>query len=229
MTSGSSADRNGHDQRSAALDLSSIFGAAAAGLSRRRLRPRRTRTAREPEEPIPDADELATMEPDPVEPEMMEDAVHDQRSRRAPAEVRTAAPAPGPRHSDAAAPRRRFGVVKVRDRQHVDMLLLAAATAGPANGRELIDRVRERSDGLFVLPLPTVIRQLHRLANNRLMRASGDRGARRYLLTPLGERVLATRLREWEAFSHGLDSVLDAAGDLDDRRDDGPSTRVIQC
>jgi DNA-binding PadR family transcriptional regulator len=145
--------------------------------------------------------------PEPVEPEIMEDDVPDTTGRDAQA-------------APAAAPRRRFGVVKVRDRQHVSLLLLAAATDGPANGYELIDLVRERSGGLFVLSLRTVIHELHRLVNNRLMQVTGNVGVRRYSLTPLGERVLATRRREWEAFSHGLDSVLDASGDLD-RRDTG--------
>ena len=188
----SRAAHNGHDRRSGTVDLSAVFGSAAAALSRRRIRTRRPRRAREP---------------DPVEPEIMEDDVPGTTSRDAPA-------AAGP------TPRQRFGVVKVRDRQHVDLLLLAAATKGPANGYELIDLVRERSDGLFVLSLRTVIHELHRLANNRLMQVTGNLGARRYSLTPLGERVLATRRREWEAFSHGLDSVLDAADDLD-RRDAG--------
>jgi DNA-binding PadR family transcriptional regulator len=105
--------------------------------------------------------------------------------------------------------------VNVRDRQHVDVLLLAAATKGPAGGRELIDLVRRRSGGLFVLPVSTVYRELHRLTNNRLMQVAWSGNARRYQLTPLGERVLATRRREWEAFSHGFDRVLEAVDDGD--------------
>ncbi|OZM77810.1 PadR family transcriptional regulator [Pseudonocardia sp. MH-G8] len=102
--------------------------------------------------------------------------------------------------------------MEVRDRRHVDLLLLATAATGPANGRELVDRVRERSGGLFTLPLPVVTHQLHRLTTNRLVQVTGDRGAqRRYSLTPLGERVLATRRREWEAFARGSTGVLDAA------------------
>jgi DNA-binding PadR family transcriptional regulator len=181
MTSRGSAAHNGHDRRSGAIDLSAVFGAAAAALSRPRIRARRPRPAREP---------------DPVETEILEDDVPETTtSRDAPADP---------------TPRRRFGVVKVRDRQHVGLLLLAAATKGPANGYELTALVRERSDGLFVLSLRTVIHELHRLVNNRLMQVTGGEGARRYSLTPLGERVLATRRREWEAFSRGLDSVLDA-------------------
>ena len=182
MTSRGSPAHNGHDRRSGAVDLSAVFGAAAAALARPRIRRRRPRP---------------TPVPEPVEPEIMEGDVPDTMGRDVPA-------VPG------AAPRRRFGVVKVRDRQHVSLLLLAAATDGPANGYELIDLVRERSDGVFVLSLRTVIHEVHRLVNNRLMRVTGHEGARRYSLTPLGERVLATRRREWEAFSRGLDSVLDA-------------------
>ena len=140
----------------------------------------------------------------------MEDDVQDPRSRRAPAARFARRPRPVPRGSDAAA-RRRFGGVKVRDRQHVDRLLLAAATNGPASGYELIDLVRERSEGILMLPVRIVYYHLHRLTNNRLM----DRSARRYLLTPLGKRVLATRRREWEAFSYGFNRVLEAADDVD--------------
>ncbi|WP_158228317.1 PadR family transcriptional regulator [Pseudonocardia sp. MH-G8] len=125
-------------------------------------------------------------------------------SRSAPA--RSAARTP---ISPVRTPRR---PVEVRDRRHVDLLLLATAATGPANGRELVDRVRERSGGLFTLPLPVVTHQLHRLTTNRLVQVTGDRGAqRRYSLTPLGERVLATRRREWEAFARGSTGVLDAA------------------
>jgi DNA-binding PadR family transcriptional regulator len=145
--------------------------------------------------------------------------MHDPRTHRAPAAARpprTAAPAPvAHRRSGRHTHRRRLRVVKVRDRQHIDMLLLAAATTGPANGRELIDLVRERSGGLVRLSVSTVYRELHRLANNRLMQTTWNGSARHYLLTPLGKRVLATRRREWEAFSRGFDRVLEAAVDGD--------------
>lgn len=209
----SSGAGDGHDRRSAAVDLSSVFGVAAAASVRRRFRPRRRKQVREVQEQPADADELAQVESVRVQPEIMEDDVPVPRSRPVqarPAPVGGQTPAVHP--SEAPAPRRRSGV-KVRDRQHVDLLLLAAAAEGPANGHELIDIVRERSDGVFTLSLPVVIHQLHRLANNRLLQVTGDRGAgRRYLLTPLGERVLATRRRQWEAFSQGLTTVLDSTG-----------------
>ena len=213
MISRRPAPNNGHDQRTAAVDLSSVFGAAAAASVHHRSRPRRRRAAREPREPASGADELAAVGSAVVQPETMEDDVQVPSSRSAPARpAAVASQRPVAGRPDVPAPRRRLGVVKVRDRRHVDLLLLAAAATGPANGRELIDLVRERSDGLFTLSLPVVVHQLHRLVHNRLMQATGSRGARRrYVLTPLGERVLATRRREWEAFSHGLSRVLDAA------------------
>jgi DNA-binding PadR family transcriptional regulator len=193
-----------------AVDLSCVFGAAAAALPRRRRDSRRPRRARDPE-------------PDPVEPETREDTVPGTRGPRAPV---AAGPAPAAlqpvsRLPDAPAARRRSRVVPVRDRGHVDMLLLAAATEGPANGQELIGRVGERSHGLFVLSPRVVIHQLHRLASNRLVRVVGDGRVRRYALTPLGERVLATRRREWEIFSRGFDRALDSR---DAPRDSTPVT-----
>jgi DNA-binding PadR family transcriptional regulator len=196
MTSWGSVAHRGHDHRPAAVDLSSIFGAPAAALSRRRVRALRQKQVREP---------------DPVEPEIMEDDVTDTTSRGAPAAGGAARVSRPPA---ARAPRRRFGVVEVHDRRHIDLLLLAAAAKGQASGRELVELVRERSDGVFVLSLRIVVHELHRLANKRLMRVTGDGGVRRYSVTPLGERVLAARRREWDALSHGLDSVLDAAADV---------------
>jgi DNA-binding PadR family transcriptional regulator len=208
MTSNSWAARDGHNKNAAALDLSSVFGTAAAS-SLRPLVPRHTRKVRERETTTSDVDE----------PETRENDVPDTGTRRASAAARptrtTVSTPVAPRRSDPPAPGRRVRAVKVRDRQHIDMLLLAAATKGPANGRELIDIVRERSDGLFMLSVRTVYYELHRLTNNRLMEVGWTDGARRYVLTPLGERVLATRRREWEAFSRGFDKVLELADDGD--------------
>jgi DNA-binding PadR family transcriptional regulator len=106
-------------------------------------------------------------------------------------------------------------VVQVRNRQDVDVLLLAAAKNGPADGGELIDLVRDRSGGRFMQPVSAVYRELHQLRNNQLMQVRWNGNARRCQLTPLGERVLATPRREWEAFSHGFDRVLEAAEDSD--------------
>jgi DNA-binding PadR family transcriptional regulator len=191
MSASGSAAHDGHDHRPAAADLFSIFGAPAAALARR---PRRVRRP-DPVEPDP-------VEPDPVEDEAAEDEVPDRAGRRAPV-------------ADGARPvTRPPGVVEVRDRRHVDLLLLAAATLGPASGYELVELVRERSDEIVALSPRVVVRELHRLTDERLMQVTGNGRVRRYALTPLGERVLATRRREWEALSQGIDGVLDAADGL---------------
>jgi DNA-binding PadR family transcriptional regulator len=105
--------------------------------------------------------------------------------------------------------------VPVRHREDMAVLLLAAAGHSPGNAAHLIDVVRRLSGGIFSLPEHSVYHALHRLRNNRLMRVSWADGTRRYLLTPLGERVLDTRRREWVAFSEGFDRVLDAGSPHD--------------
>lgn len=62
LTFGNSAARDGHNPRADAVDLSSVFGAAAAS-SARRFRPRPAREARGPEEPASDAAEPAAVWP----------------------------------------------------------------------------------------------------------------------------------------------------------------------
>lgn len=114
---------------------------------------------------------------------------------------------------------KRVPAARVRDRKDVDLLLLAVAREGVADGREFIDLVRERSGGAFVLSERSVYHQLHRLRNERLIRDTGPAGPGRFVLTPLGERILATRVRNWEAFSRGLDRVLaDTAPEQDPSR-----------
>ena len=142
----------------------------------------------------------------------MEDDVRRSARTRAPA----AANPQRPRHADPApTPRPRFRTVPVRHREDMAVLLLAAAGHSPGNAAHLIDVVRRLSGGIFSLPEHTVYHALHRLRNNRLMRVSWEDGTRRYLLTPLGERVLETRRREWAAFSEGMDRVLDAGSPRD--------------
>ena len=215
MTSVSSGPIAGPDQGAIAPDLSSAFGASAAS-SLRGVLPRSKNVAQEVEEPIQNVDEPIVVKSASLEPKPVEDDVQDSRNRSAPRAARparTTAPTPTVTRgrSDAPAPRRRFRVVRVRDRRDVDVLLLAVAKKGPANGREFVDLVREHSDGVFMLTERTVYHELHRLRNNRLIRVMRNGGARRYVLTTLGERVLATRRRQWQAFSHGFDGVLEAA------------------
>ena len=104
--------------------------------------------------------------------------------------------------------RGRVAGLTVRDRRDVDLLLLAAAREGAANGREFRDIVQARSGGVFALSERSVYHELHRLKKNRLISDVGPGDPRRFRLTPLGERILTTRLRERERFSHGLGRLL---------------------
>ncbi|MBW0105683.1 PadR family transcriptional regulator [Pseudonocardia sp. KRD291] len=123
----------------------------------------------------------------------------------------------------ARTSRRRAPALRIRDRKDVDLLLLAVAREGAANGREFIDLVLERSGGAFVLSERSVYHQLHRLRNDRLIRDTGRAGAGRFVLTPLGERILSSRVRDRRAFSRGLERVL-ADPPADDPAD-GPAER----
>lgn len=216
------------DQGAVVRDLSSAFGASAAS-SLRGVLPRHESEGRDDEKPTPHSEPGAVTSESP-EPVRVDDDVQDSRNprapraARAPRTVRTArtarpagTPAPTPtgtrRRSGTRVPRRRFLAVEVRDRQHVDALLLAAARRGASSGRAFIDLVRQRSDGVFVLSERTVYHELRRLKKERLIQVRWSGDARRYRLTDLGERVLATRRRQLEAYAHGFDGVLTAADD----------------
>ena len=187
--------------------LSSAFGTSAVstlhgGRTRRQQRRRGDR-------PIPPPLEPAASRSDPLEQMSEEDDVQDSGEREASRTARPARATTGSR--DAKPARRPFRTVRVRDRQDIDVLLLAVASERPTGGRAFIDLVRERSGGILVLTEGTVYHELRRLRINRLIRLTDRGGVRRFLLTDLGERVLATRRRQWEAFSAGFDAVLRGA------------------
>lgn len=200
MTS-SSADHSA-GRGSAPSDLSSAFGISAVS-TQRGAATRRVRGRRRGAEPVPDSDGLTGLRSEPPASTTVEDDVQNTGGRGATTAAR----------SGSRTTRRPFRVVRVRDRQDVDVLLLAVAAEQPSGGRAFIDLVRERSNGVFVLTERTVHHELHRLRNNRLIRLTSTGGARRYQLTELGARVLATRRRQWEAYSGGFYAVLEAADD----------------
>jgi DNA-binding PadR family transcriptional regulator len=207
------AVRDGARRNGAVLDLSSAFGVAAASSLRRSVLARRSRADDVAEDPPPTRTrEPVREEPDLPPPEVVEDERRVPANRRVPSAGRVRRPVASRRSHDPA-PRRRPRITRIRDRQHIDMLLLAMAARGPATGRELVDLVRGRSGGVFVLSPATVYRELHRLRNDRLMQDTWQSGSRRYRLTSFGERVLASRRREWQTFSHGMNLVLEAAGE----------------
>ena len=95
---------------------------------------------------------------------------------------------------------------------HLDSLVLAVLAAGPAHGYAVIERLRERSGGVFDLPEGTVYPALHRLERDGLLSSRWQSGATRprrvYSLTLRGRRALARRREGWEGFARAVDTVL---------------------
>ncbi|MBV8387210.1 MAG: helix-turn-helix transcriptional regulator [Acidimicrobiia bacterium] len=95
---------------------------------------------------------------------------------------------------------------------HLDVLLLAVVSDGPAHGYALITRLRERSDGTFDLPEGTVYPALHRLERQGLLQSEwADLSGRRrrvYRITAKGATALAAGQQEWRTFATSVGSVL---------------------
>jgi len=96
---------------------------------------------------------------------------------------------------------------------HLDMIVLAALSAGPAHGYAVIEEIRRRSGGGFELPEGTIYPALHRLEQaglltSRWVTAQSGRRRRVYALTRRGDRALAERRAVWEQFSEAIGGLL---------------------
>ena len=96
---------------------------------------------------------------------------------------------------------------------HLDMIVLAALSAGPAHGYAVIEEIKRRSAGAFELPEGTIYPALHRLEQAGLLASrwvTTDSGRRRrvYALTRRGERALAEQRAIWEQFSDAVGGLL---------------------
>lgn len=96
---------------------------------------------------------------------------------------------------------------------HLDMIVLAALSAGPAHGYAVIEEIRRKSGGGFELPEGTIYPALHRLEqagllSSRWVTAESGRRRRVYALTRRGDRALAERRAVWEQFSEAIGSLL---------------------
>ena len=95
---------------------------------------------------------------------------------------------------------------------HLDLLLLAVLSEGPAHGYAVIEALRNRSGGTFDLPEGTIYPALHRLENQGLLRSrwSEDslRRKRVYQLTPKGQQAFAKRQDEWKRFSKAINATV---------------------
>ena len=99
---------------------------------------------------------------------------------------------------------------------HLDMIVLAALSSGPAHGYAVIQEIRRRSGGAFDLPEGTIYPALHRLEQAGLLSSrwtTADSGRRRrvYTLTKAGHRALAERRAVWRQFSDAIAGLLAGA------------------
>jgi transcriptional regulator len=96
---------------------------------------------------------------------------------------------------------------------HLDMIVLAALSAGPAHGYAIIEEIKRRSGQKFDLPEGTIYPALHRLEQagllaSRWTTAESGRRRRVYALTKRGGRALADPRAVWEQFSLAIGSLL---------------------
>jgi PadR family transcriptional regulator, regulatory protein PadR len=100
---------------------------------------------------------------------------------------------------------------------HLDLIVLAALSAGPAHGYAVIEEIRHRSGQAFDLPEGTIYPVLHRLEQagllaSRWVIAESGRKRRVYTLTQRGERALTERRAVWQQFSAAIGSLLTGIG-----------------
>jgi PadR family transcriptional regulator, regulatory protein PadR len=94
---------------------------------------------------------------------------------------------------------------------HLDLLLLAVISEGPAHGYAVIEALRQRSDGVFDLPEGTIYPALHRLESQGLLRSRWKedlpRRRRVYELTSKGRQARSKRQEEWREFSKAINAT----------------------
>ena len=96
---------------------------------------------------------------------------------------------------------------------HLDMIVLAALSAGPAHGYAVIEEIRRKSGQAFDLPEGTIYPALHRLEQagfltSRWVTAESGRRRRVYALTRRGEHAFAERQAVWQQFSAAIGGLL---------------------
>jgi PadR family transcriptional regulator PadR len=96
---------------------------------------------------------------------------------------------------------------------HLDMIVLAALSVGPAHGYAVIQEIRRKTRQAFDLPEGTIYPALHRLEQagllaSRWVTAETGRRRRVYSLTRSGRRALAERRVVWEHFADAIGGLL---------------------
>jgi PadR family transcriptional regulator, regulatory protein PadR len=100
---------------------------------------------------------------------------------------------------------------------HLDMIVLAALSTGPAHGYAVIQEIHRRSGGAFELPEGTIYPALHRLEQAGLLsshwtKAETGRQRRVYALTKRGSRALADERVIWRRFADAIGGLLGHPG-----------------
>jgi PadR family transcriptional regulator PadR len=92
----------------------------------------------------------------------------------------------------------------------IDLLLLSALAQGPSHGYGLIQRLRERSEGVLDYADSTVYAALRRLERAGLLASRLTTGRRRrvYRLTRSGRRRLERERKEWALLARAVARVV---------------------
>jgi PadR family transcriptional regulator PadR len=97
----------------------------------------------------------------------------------------------------------------------VRLLVLRLLDRGPMYGYQMIQYLRERSDGYFELGEGALYPLLHEMEAEGFLRAEwrdqeGRPKRRYYRLTARGKKELARRVADWKGFTRAVDFVLEA-------------------
>lgn len=99
-----------------------------------------------------------------------------------------------------------------RVKGHLDLLVLAVLSDGPAHGYGVISALRERSDGVLDLPEGSVYPALHRLEDGRavagIWQTADGRRRKVYRLTAKGATTLADHRRDWLTLVRAVDAAI---------------------
>lgn len=101
----------------------------------------------------------------------------------------------------------------------LEMLVLKAIQRGPTYGYELLGRLKNSSNELFVLKEGTLYPILYRLEDDGMICSSWSQGEGRsapkkiYTITPDGQQELQRRIKIWGEFSSKVDDMIKEQAD----------------
>ena len=98
----------------------------------------------------------------------------------------------------------------------VRLLVLRLLAREPMYGYQMIQHLRDRSEGYFRLGEGALYPLLHEMEEQRFLRAQwreqeGRPSRRYYQLTARGKKELARRLEAWQGFTRAIDLVLEGS------------------